>query len=193
MNKTQNFTRMALILALLIILGFTPLGFIQVPPLVSITIMHIPVIVGSIILGYTYGGLLGLAFGIISMIKAILEPVGGDILFSPVLSGNAIASIVMCIVPRVILGILPGLLVKLFDKTKLNQNVGIGIAAGVSTIMHTFLVLFCLMIFFDGMVLAEIFKYIVSVNGLLEMIAAVIISVAVCKPLIKLFKRAGQR
>lgn len=193
MNKTQNFTRMALILALLIILGFTPLGFIQVPPLVSITIMHIPVIVGSIILGYTYGGLLGLAFGLISMIKAILEPVGGDILFSPVLSGNAIASIVMCIVPRVLLGIVPGLLVKLFDKTKLNQNIGIGIAAGVSTIVHTFSVLFCLMVFFDGMVLAEIFKYIVSVNGLLEMIAAVIISVAVCKPLIKLFKRAGQR
>lgn len=193
MNKMQNFTRMSLILALLIILGFTPLGFISIPPLVSITIMHIPVIVGSVVLGYTYGGILGLAFGIISMIKAIMEPVGGDIFFSPALSGNAIASIVMCIVPRVILGIMPGLLLKLFEKTKLNKNVSIGILAGISTILHTFLVLFCLMVFFDGMILADIFAYIISINGVLEMLAAVVISVAVCNPLIKLFKRTGNR
>ncbi len=193
MGKTQNFTRLALILALLIILGFTPLGFISVPPLVSITIMHIPVIVGSIILGYAYGGVLGLAFGIISMIKAIMEPAGGDIFFSPILSGNALASVVMCVVPRIILGILPGLILNLLNKTKLKENVSIGIAAGISTVVHTFLVLFCLMVFFDGMLLADIFTYIVSINGLLEMVAAVIISVAVCKPLIKLFKRTGKQ
>ncbi|MBE7027417.1 MAG: ECF transporter S component [Ruminococcaceae bacterium] len=193
MSKTQNFTRLALILALLIILGFTPLGFISVPPLVSITIMHIPVIVGSIILGYTYGGVLGFAFGIISMIKAIMQPAGGDIFFSPVLSGNALASVVMCVAPRVVLGILPGLLLKLLKTTHLPENISIGIAAGISTVVHTFLVLFCLMVFFDGMILADIFTYIISINGVLELLAAVIVSVAVCRPLVKLFKRTANQ
>jgi len=190
MNKTQKITRLSIVLAILIVLGFTPLGFISVPPMVSITIMHIPVIIGSILLGYQYGGILGLAFGIISMIKATMEPVGLDIFFSPALSGNALASIVMCIVPRVILGILPGLLFELFNKkTRLPQSVSIGISAGVSTIIHTFSVLFCLMIFFNGMILADIFAYIISINGLLEAIAAIIISIAVCKPLLYLFKK----
>ena len=193
MNKTQKITRLSIILAILIVLGFTPLGFISVPPMVSITIMHIPVIIGSILLGYQYGGILGLAFGIISIIKATLEPVGGDIFFAPALSGNALASIVMCIVPRVILGILPGLLFELANrKTKIPQGISIGVVSGLSTIVHTFSILFCLMIFFNGMKLAEIFVYIISINGILETVAAIIISIAVCKPLLYLFKKKKQ-
>lgn len=191
MNKTQKITRLSIILAILIVLGFTPLGFISIPPMVSITIMHIPVIIGSILLGYTYGGFLGLVFGLISMTKAILEPVGGDIFFSPALSGNALASVVMCVVPRVILGIVPGLLFEGFNKTRLPQSISIGIISGISTIIHTFLVLFCLMAFFNGMLLADIFAYILSINGVLETVAAIVISVAVCKPLLLLFKKKG--
>lgn len=186
MNKTQKLTRMALVMALEIILGCTPLGFIAVPP-VSITTMHIPVIVGSIVLGSSYGGILGFAFGIISMCRAIITPT--NILFSPVLSGNPLASIVMCLIPRILLGIIPGLLFKGFKRLHMSETVNLGISAAISTVFHTFSVLFCMVVFFRGMLLADVFAYIVGVNGVSEVIVAVIVSIGVCKPLIKLFKR----
>lgn len=188
MNKTQKLTRLALIMALLVILGFTPLGFIAVPP-VSITLMHIPVIIGSILLGYSYGGVLGLAFGIISMIKATTTPMASDILFSPVLSGAPIYSTIMCVLPRVLLGIIPGLLCGWFKKTPMPETLSIGISAAISTIVHTFSVLFFMSIFFGGMTIVDIFKFIVAINGSLEIVVAVVISIAVCKPLLVLYKR----
>lgn len=189
MKNTKKLTRMALIIALLAILAFTPLGFIMVPP-VAITIMHIPVIVGSILLGPVYGGILGLSFGIMSMLKATFAAASpGDILFSPMLSGAPIQSIIMCIVPRVILGVLPPLLYGAFKRTRMNKTLSIGISAGLSSICHTFLVLFCIMIFFKGVLLSDIFAYIIGVNGLLETILAILVAAAVCKPLIKLFSK----
>lgn len=186
MNKTQKLTRMALVMAIEVILGCTPLGFIAVPP-VSITTMHIPVIVGSIVLGSSYGSVLGLTFGVISMCKAIITPT--NILFSPVLSGNPIASVVMCILPRILLGIIPGLLYNGFKKMHMAETLNLGISAALSTIIHTFSVLFCMVVLFKGMLLADVFAYIVGVNGVSEMVVAVIVSIAVCKPLIKLFKK----
>ena len=188
MNKTQKFTRLALIMALLVILGFTPLGFIAVPP-VSITLMHIPVIIGSIILGYSYGGFLGLAFGVISMIKATTTPLASDILFSPVLSGAPVYSVIMCVVPRILLGIIPGLLCNVFKKIKMPEILSIGVSAAVSTIIHTFSVLFFMSIFFGGMTIVDIFKFIVAINGSLEILAAIVVSIAICKPLLVLYKR----
>ena len=49
-RKTARLVQYALLMALLAVLGFTPLGFIMVPP-VSITILHIPVILGAVLFG----------------------------------------------------------------------------------------------------------------------------------------------
>ena len=43
-RRTTRLTQLSLLVALLAVLGFTPLGFIMIPP-VSITLMHIPVII----------------------------------------------------------------------------------------------------------------------------------------------------
>lgn len=186
-NKTRNLTRMALIIAIEVILAFTNLGFIMVPP-VSITIMHIPVIVGSILMGPVYGGVFGACFGIISLIKASMagaSPV--DMLFSPMLSGAPIQSIIMCIVPRIILGILPALLYNALRKHCKSDVLSIGIGAGVATIMHTLLVMLCLWAFFSAIAFREVFATLITVNGILELIAGIVIAIGVCKPLLRLF------
>ena len=188
MNKTQNFTRLTLMIALLVVLGLTPLGLIDIPP-VSITTMHIPVIVGSIVLGYKYGSLLGLSFGIFSLLRGVLKPSAFVTYFNLAASTNPLGTIIMCIVPRILLGILPGLLFVAFKKLHIPQRVTVGISAGISTIFHTFSVLFCMMFFFGGTDIAKIFSTIVSINGILELFAAIIVSVAICHPLIKLFKK----
>ena len=67
-NKTAELVLTALFAAIIIIMAFTPLGYI---PLVVInaTIIHIPVILGSLFCGPKKGGFLGFIFGLTSFIK----------------------------------------------------------------------------------------------------------------------------
>ena len=121
-RKTARLVQYALLMALLAVLGFTPLGFIMVPP-VSITILHIP---GAVLFGPGCGALLGLEFGLISMVRAIMAPTPPiDMLFSPAASGAPVQSIVMCILPRVLLGVIAGALflapVFLFFQTRVGK------------------------------------------------------------------------
>ena len=44
--RTMRLAQLAMLIAIQAILTFTPLGFIMIPP-ISITIMHIPVIIGA--------------------------------------------------------------------------------------------------------------------------------------------------
>ena len=74
-RRTTRLTQLSLLIALLAVLGFTPLGFIMIPP-VSITLMHIPVIIGAILLGPLDGAILGGVFGCISLFKAVTTPGG---------------------------------------------------------------------------------------------------------------------
>ena len=187
-QKTLRLVQLALLLALMAVLSFTPLGFIMIPP-VAITIMHIPVIIGAILLGPTCGGILGLAFGVFSMIKAATaatSPV--DMLFSPFSSPMPIYSIIMCIGPRVILGILPAFIYRWMKKVCKLGSLCIGISAGISTIVHTTLVIGCLFLLFNAFPLKEAFAAVVSLNGLLELGMAVILSIAICNPIIQYIK-----
>lgn len=70
-QKTVRMVQLALLIALLAVLTFTPLGYLVVPP-VSITFLHIPVIIGAILLGPKSGALLGFAFGITAMVRFLL-------------------------------------------------------------------------------------------------------------------------
>jgi uncharacterized membrane protein len=83
--------------AISIILGVTKLGFIPFVLGTSITIMHVPVIVGAILEGPWVGTTIGLIFGVFSLIWAYIGPNGpGDIYFqNPLIS----------ILPRLFIGL----------------------------------------------------------------------------------------
>ena len=53
-SRVRTLTQFALLVAVELILGFTPLGLIMVPP-VAITIMHIPVIICGVVMGPLLG------------------------------------------------------------------------------------------------------------------------------------------
>ena len=59
--------------AISVVLGMTPLGFIPVGP-TNATIMHIPVLIGARVEGPIVGMLVGLIFGIFSLIRSITAP-----------------------------------------------------------------------------------------------------------------------
>lgn len=87
-SKTNELVLTGLFTAIIIIMAFTPLGYI---PLVVInaTIIHIPVILGSLFCGPKKGAFLGFVFGFTSCLKATI--VGGTLssfVFSPVLASE---------------------------------------------------------------------------------------------------------
>lgn len=97
-DKVLSVRRMVIIAilgAVSIVLGLTPLGFIPVGP-TRATIMHIPVIIGAIVEGPIVGAFVGLIFGLFSIFQAITNPTPVSIVFyNPIVS----------VLPRVLIGI----------------------------------------------------------------------------------------
>ena len=111
--RTKELVLTALFAAIIIIMAFTPLGYI---PLVVInaTIIHIPVILGSLFCGPKKGGFLGFIFGLTSFVKNTIMPSSlSAFVFSPVLAASVVGtsgifkSAFICFVPRILVGVVP--------------------------------------------------------------------------------------
>lgn len=193
--KRVNVLRLAqlgILLALEAVLTFTPLGFITIPP-ISITLLHIPVIIGAILLGPVNGAILGAGFGIFSMIRATMTGNPGDILFNPAASGNPLASIVMCVLPRILIGLFAAWLYMLVKRlAKGNDFVAIPVAAGITTVLHTVMVLGLMEALFKAFPLEQFLSAVVLLNGLVETCTAIVIATAVCKPMLNILRKKGQ-
>jgi uncharacterized membrane protein len=62
--------------AVAVVLGITHLGFIPWFSGASVTIMHVPVIVGALLEGPVVGAVIGLIFGLYSLFQAAMAPTG---------------------------------------------------------------------------------------------------------------------
>lgn len=112
-EKTYELVLTALFTAIIVIMAFTPLGYI---PLVVInaTIIHIPVILGALFLGPKKGAFLGFVFGLTSFINNTFKAATASaFVFSPVLAYNVVGasgifkSLYICFVPRILVGVVP--------------------------------------------------------------------------------------
>lgn len=190
--KLIRMTQLAILLALEVLMAFTPIGMI-ITPLFAITLMHIPVIIGAVLLGPLGGGILGGAFGVLSILRATLGGGAGDVLFNPAASGNPLGTLVMSILPRILLGVIAAYLFILFKKLFKADLAALPVTAVLSTALHTVMVLSCMFLFFsahplmEGMEIRMIFTSIVALNGLIEMGSALLLVTAICKPLLHLF------
>ena len=155
-SKTQRITLTGMFGALIFMLTFTPIGFVQIPLIGSATIIHIPVIIGAILLGPKYGAFLGFMFGLSSMIFAStysialnafaftpLRPVPGTDNGSP-------WSILIAFGPRILVGVVPPLvlagLLKILPKSLNTFSLSAAAVAGSMT--NTLLVLHLLYFIF---------------------------------------------
>ncbi len=196
--KTQNLTLTAMFIAIELLLFFVPfLGFIPIGP-INATTLHIPVIIGGIVLGKNRGALLGLVFGLASLTNATINVTVASFLFSPFISGN-ILSAVLAIVPRIILGYVSGLFFATAQKIKPDFALNIPIAAVISTLVHSVMVLGLIYIIF-GQSYADLINTDLSVvplvllgtfasNGIIEAIIAGIFATLVANPIIKYLRK----
>lgn len=128
--------------ALIIVLSLTNLGFISFSPVVSITILQIPVILCATMAGLPAGLFAGFVMGMMSLIKAAMSPSG---ILDP-LFVNPMCSVL----PRMLLGFVAWGLWRVLNLIpRMPKTLSAAVTGFVATFAHTLMVYGCIFIF-DG-------------------------------------------
>ena len=112
-DNMQDTILLCLFIAIILVLAFTPLGMIQLP-LIKATILHVPVIIGSVLFGPKKGGVLGFLFGLCSFVSNTFTLTALSFAFSPLIPAPGTDSgswwaLVVCFIPGFWLAFCPGL------------------------------------------------------------------------------------
>jgi uncharacterized membrane protein len=125
-----SITKTAVVIALVALLGMTPLGYLNIGAL-QITTVHALVIIIAIVFGLKEGWVAGITFGITSIITALTN----SGLFAPIFL-NPIVSVL----PRVLLPFVAYWLFRFFYvilSRRMNNRTALSIAAGISAVLST--------------------------------------------------------
>ncbi len=204
--KTQSMVKLALFAGIIVVLSMTPLGYIPLG-VIKATTIHIPVILGSILLGWKAGAVLGGIFGLTSLVVNTITPSLTSFVFTPFYSldgsGGSLWSLVVCFVPRILVGILPYFIYRGIQKLHGSDIVSLGIAGFLGSMTNTLLVMNLIYLLFGERWGAAkqissdlIYKTILGViaaNGIPEAIVAAVITAAVGKVLIKVLRMSSPR
>ena len=198
-HDTKWMVSVALMAAIVVVLANTPLGLIPLP-ITKATTVHIPVILGAILLGPTAGAILGGVFGICSMISNTMTPALTSFAFSPFLSTTGIAgalkAIWVSVGCRILIGLVAGWLWMVLKKIKTRQMVWLAVTGFVGSMVNTIFVMGSIYFLFAeqyaqakevavsaiwGLILGT-----VTVSGIPEAIIAAILVSVIGKALLKL-------
>jgi uncharacterized membrane protein len=165
-DRTRKIVITGVLSAISIFLGITRLGFIPWITGASLTIMHVPVIIGAVLEGPVVGLVIGLIFGVFSLIQAAVAPTGPtDVLFT-----NPLISVL----PRLFIGPISWLIYNLLKRWPVPALISAGVAGSLT---NTILVLGMIGVL-DAAFLAVIPPIIIG-NGLPEAIASAILVLSV--------------
>ena len=81
-TRTSFMVKLALMVAIIFVMAFSPLGYLRTPGL-TITFLTVPVAVGAIILGPTAGAICGAAFGLTSVVMASADQSVRPVIYLP--------------------------------------------------------------------------------------------------------------
>lgn len=201
-KDTRWMVSVALMAAIVIVLANTPLGMIQLP-IIKATTVHIPVIIGAILLGPTAGAILGGVFGVCSLISNTMAPSLLSFAFSPFLSTSgipgALKAIWISVGCRILIGIVAGWLWILLKRIKWNQMISLAITGFVGSMVNTVAVMGSIYLLFAqqyaeakevavtavwGLIMGT-----VTASGIPEAIAAAILVAVVTKVLLRVMRR----
>lgn len=201
-RDTRWMVCVALMAAIVIVLANTPLGMIQLP-VIKATTVHIPVILGAVLLGPLAGGILGGVFGICSLISNTMAPTLLSFAFSPFMSTTGLPGILkalwISVGCRILIGVVSGWLWKLFEKVHLNQTIALPITGFVGAMVNTVTVMGSIYLLFAqqyaqaqnvgvtavwGLIMGTI-----TASGIPEAIASAVLVLALGKVLLRFMKR----
>lgn len=205
MEKSRKDTRwmvsVALMAAIVILLANTPLGMIQLP-IIKATTVHIPVIIGAVLLGPSAGAILGAVFGICSMISNTTAPTLLSFAFSPFLAEDLLGivkALWIAVGCRIMIGIVAGWVWIGLQKLKVSPWVALPLTGFIGSMTNTVFVMGSIYLLLAsqyasakevaldavwGLIMAT-----VTASGIPEAIAAAVLVTALGKALLVFFRR----
>lgn len=198
-SQTLGMIQAALFAALIVILAFTPfLGYIPLG-FTRATIIHIPVIIGSLMLGPKKGAFLGFVFGLTSFINNTINPTATSFVFTPFYElgdiHGGIGSVIICFLPRILVGIVPYYVYRALDRMTGKQMLSLAAAGLCGALTNTLLVMNLIYVFFreayaSANQVAEEAVYtfilsIIGINGIPEAIVAAVLVSLICRILFR--------
>ena len=203
-DSLRRMTLLALFAAIIVVmanvpfLGYIPLGFMNA------TTVHIPVIIGACLLGPKAGGALGAVFGLTSLINNTIRPNITSFVFTPFYSldprfSGSFKSLLICFVPRILIGVLSALLFRALSKTKLKSGISLAVTGFVGSMVNTVFVMSGIYFLYGESYAAAkdmgfsallgVIMGVIGMQGVPEAIVAAILTAAITVPVMKYLKR----
>ena len=210
MNRKQMDTRymatLAMFCGILLVMGATGIGFIPLP-VIKATTMHIPVILGAILLGPAAGAVLGGVFGLCSIWANTTSPGLLAFAFSPFMTTEGLPGVLkslwIALGCRILLGAIAGWLWKGLKKVLKQDYLALPVTAAVSTICHTILVMGSIYLLLaqqyaqaKNVAITAVFGLVmgtVTASGIPEAIIAAVLVTVIGKALLHLMARMKNR
>ena len=202
-KKTSEMVKMALFIALIILLSVTPLGYIPLGA-VNATTIQMPIIIGAVLFGWKKGAVLGGVFGITSLLKNTIQPNLTSFVFSPFIpvfgeESGSVWAMVICLVPRIMIGVAAAFVFSLLVKFKINKTFASAAAGFCGSLANTVLVMGGIYLFFgESYSAAKDIAYntlmatvsaTITGAGITEAIVSAVVCGTVCTALIKYSER----
>lgn len=194
-QQIQQSTIRSILIAIIILQDFVPfLGNIPVGPL-SITTMHVTVIITAIVVGPVDGAIIGGAWGILTWVRAFVAPSSS---LAPLVMVNPLVSVV----PRIMIGLVAGYLYRWLTRLSKQPRLAMILAGIAGSLTNTGLVLGAIALFYRTPAVARAYgvnvahllpalETIMATNGLAELVFAAIVVPLVAYPVLEVRRRLG--
>lgn len=210
MNRKKMDTRymamLAMFCGILLVMGATGIGFIPLP-VIKATTMHIPVILGAILLGPAAGAVLGGVFGLCSIWANTTSPGLLAFAFSPFMTTEGLPGVLkslwIALGCRILLGVIAGWLWKGMKRVLKQDYLALPVTAAISTICHTILVMGSIYLLLaqqyaqaKNVAITAVFGLVmgtVTASGIPEAIIAAVLVTVIGKALLHLMARTQKR
>ena len=182
--STKQLTVLGLMIAVLVLMSYTPLGYLNIGPL-AITFNMIPVAIAAIACGPLGGAVLGAVFGLTSFGQCI--GIGGvSAMGATLFSISPVLAFIQRFVPRFLDGWLLGYLFRWLRKATKNTTLAVYITGFLSAFLNTVFFMVALVVLFGntdyvknligGRNIIVFICAFVGVNAICEMISATILT-----------------
>lgn len=198
--STTYMVELAVLIAIILIMAFTPIGYIKTLGL-EITLIVVPVAVGAVTLGPAAGLILGTIFGITSFIQCFGMSQFGVML----LSINPVFTFIVCVPTRALMGWLTGMIYKALKQGNKTKKIACPLSCLASPLLNTLFFMSAICILFyqtdyiqslvTSMGASNVLVFVIAfvgINGLVEALASFVAGTAIAQALLVVMRRSAK-
>ena len=193
-HSAFQLTATAILSALTLLLGLTPLGIIPLG-FINVTILSIPVIIGTLSLGLKSGLVLGLSFGLASLFRAFTSP---SSLVALLLQNDPTLVVLMCLIPRLLIPLSASLTYHAAQRNKIAKNIALPMAAVAGSLTNTVFYLGLMLVFYkaaglDTEAILTLITTTAAIAGSCEALAAAILTTPIVSAVSRITLISGRQ